>query len=160
GGLSTADAELFEDLAEETHGRSPEGWVGIVTIRHGRAVFAWCCDSSLTRGSLARVRNRAGTAGPRRAGCDVRGQGPRERIEDHATARAVAQVLVHGEPGPERERQALGQHPHERLAAPGEGHLAHPDARPGADQHQLRVVAVAADREGTAAGGAESPRGL
>src|SRR5690606_25231539 len=72
GGLGTADAELFEDLAEETHGRSPEGWVGIITIRHGRAVFAWCCDSSLTRGSLARVRNRAGTAGPSRAGGDVR----------------------------------------------------------------------------------------
>src|SRR5690606_6433276 len=86
------------------------------------------------------------------------GERQRQRIEDDPAARAVAQVLVHRQPGFERHRERVWQHPDQRLAASGERDLAYADAGAGADHRELGIVAVAADGEVPAADTTEALR--
>src|SRR5690242_17175134 len=59
-----------------------------------------------------------------------------QRIESGAAPRAVAQILVHRDPGLQLERERLREHAPQRSVAPGQCDLTEADARAAADQRQ------------------------
>ena len=80
-------------------------------------------------------------------------QAGHQRVEDRLATGAGAQVFVHGDPGFQLERGLLRQHAHQLFVAARQRHLADADAGAGADQGQLRQVAVGAQGEAVAAPG-------
>jgi hypothetical protein len=68
-------------------------------------------------------------------------------LEGDPAAWTVAQVLVHGDPGFQRQRKVLWKDAHKRLVAAGDCRLANTDSGTRSDQRQLSEVAVRAHRE-------------
>jgi hypothetical protein len=73
-----------------------------------------------------------------------------QSLEGDPAAWTVAQVLVHGDPGFQWQRELLRENAHNRLVARGNRSLADADAGTGLDQRQLSQVAVRTHREGLA----------
>ena len=65
-----------------------------------------------------------------------------QSVEGDPAAWTVAQVLVHGDPGFQWQRELLRENAHDRLVATGNRSLADADAGTGSDQRQLSQVAV------------------
>lgn len=70
-----------------------------------------------------------------------------EKIKYPLTGRAVAQILMHYQPGIKIQRKVGRQHSLQGNNAIRKGHLADADPRPGADQAQLGEVAIGPHRE-------------
>ena len=94
------------------------------------------------------TREAGGSARQRAA--NIRLQPLGEEIKYPLTGGAMAQVLMHHQPGIEIQRKVGRQHSLQGNNAVGEGRLADADPCPGADQVQLGEVAIGAHREGLA----------
>jgi nucleoside-diphosphate-sugar epimerase len=71
-------------------------------------------------------------------------------VEGDPAARTVAQVLVHGDPGFQRQRNLFWENAHDRLVATGDRRLANANSGSRSDQRQQGQVAVRAQGEGFA----------
>lgn len=71
-----------------------------------------------------------------------------EKIKYPLTGRAVAQILMHYQPGIKIQRKVGRQHSLQGNNAIRKRHLADADPRSGADQAQLGEVAIGPHREG------------
>jgi hypothetical protein len=68
----------------------------------------------------------------------------RQSLEGDPAAGTVAQVVVHGDPGFQRQREQPWKNTRDRLVATGDCRLADTDSGTGSDQRQLSQVAFRA----------------
>ena len=92
---------------------------------------------------------------PSRIQSDVLLKSFNQCVKRHPAARTVSQVLMHGDPGIQRQSELPRKDPHDLSVAPSDGNLAHTDTGTGSDQRELRQIVIRPHRECLAPPGAQ-----
>jgi len=83
-----------------------------------------------------------------------------QRIKRNSAPRATAQVLVHRDPGFQRQGDLFRKDPHDLVVAVSDGGLANADTCARSDQRELRQIVIGSHRKGFPPPGAERLAGV